>query len=90
MAKRPNKMGRIEATPKPKRNLHMKEIGIFVAAVALLVSGIVGTLKYQAFIDSVKAEGVSEYRATQCDQFVNEDKSQKWLECDVRNIENNQ
>ena len=87
MAAKPNKMGRIKAEPKQKRNLHMKEIGIFAAAVVLLVSGIVGTLTYQAFINSVKAEGVSEYRATECDQFVNEDKSQKWLECDVRNIE---
>lgn len=85
-----NKMGRIKAEPKQKRNLYIKEILTFLAAVALLVSGIVGTLKYQEFINNTKAQGVVEYKLDKCNKFTSKDKSQEWLECDVKNTGNNQ
>lgn len=73
-----------------KRNLHIKEVIMVVVAINLPLIGIAGTLRYQEFIDSVKEQGASEYRATQCDRYTNEDKSQRWLECDVKRVENNQ
>lgn len=90
MAKKPNAMGRIEADPKPPKNFHMKEIALFLLAVALLVSGIVGTLKYQEFINGVKAQGVSEYKANKCSVHSFEDKSATWFECEPKKLENNQ
>lgn len=53
-----------------------------LAGVLLVVLGVVGTLKYQGFINSVKAQGVAEYRQEKCTSY-NKDTA-TWLECDVR------
>lgn len=82
MAKRPNKMGRIEADPKPPRKpLPWKTIGTLAVGIALVLAGITGTLKYQEFINNTEARGVSEYKAT-CQKFTDEEKNITWLECD--------
>lgn len=86
MAKKPNKMGRIEADPKPKKN--WKKIGkvtLYIALpIALMTLGVVGTLKYQEFINNTKAEGVAEYKINKCEKFTDEDKKTTWLECDIK------
>lgn len=86
MAKKPNALGRIEADPKEPRNFHLKEIGLFLLAIALLVSGIVATLKYQEFISNTKEQGAAEYRLNDCEKFetINKEKVKvNWLECDT-------
>lgn len=86
MAKKPNAMGRIEADPKPKKD--WKKIGmvtLYIALpLALIALGVASTLKYQEFINNTKAEGVAEYRINDCDRYTNEEKTQTWLECDVK------
>ena len=81
MTAKPNKMGRIEATPKPKRNWHMKTVGKISAVVGLIGLGVFGTLQYQNTINNIKAEGVAEYKLT-CEKFTDKDKKVTWLECD--------
>jgi len=81
MANKPNKMGRIEAEPKPKKQLPWKSIGTFVAGVLLVVAGITGTLKCQGFINDVKADGVAEFKNIQCEKFTDKEKNVTWLEC---------
>lgn len=88
MTKKPNAMGRIESEPKQPRNLHLREIGIFLLAVAILFSGIVGTLKYQEFTDHIKAQGVSEYKENKCSVHTFEDESATWLECEPKRLDN--
>lgn len=85
MSKRPNKMGRIEGEPKVSKfkRVPWANIGVIVLGVALVWAGAAGVLKYQEFIQDVKAEGVSEFIERECENFTNEDKSQEWLECDV-------
>lgn len=90
MAKKPNAMGRIEADPKAKLNIPWKGILMTATVVALVILSIVSTLKYQEFIASTKADGVREYKTLQCDNYMNEDKSAKWFECETTRIENNQ
>ena len=63
-----------------KRKLPIKTIGLAVTAVMLVVAGVMGTLQYQAFISSIKAEGVAEYKLNSCDKY--NDKKVEWLECD--------
>ena len=81
MTAKPNKMGRIEAAPKPKRNWHMKTVGKISAVVGLIGLGVFGTLQYQNTINNIKAEGVAEYKLT-CEKFTDKDKKVTWLECD--------
>lgn len=81
MTIKPNKMGRIEATPKPKRNWHMKTVGRISVVVGLIGLGVFGTLQYQNTINNIKAEGVAEYKLT-CEKFTDKDKKVTWLECD--------
>lgn len=87
MAKKPNKLGRIEG--EPKKPFPWKNLGIIVAGLVLFATGIAGTLGYQSFIDSVKAQGVADYQSNRCDRYENEDKSAIWLECDAVRVENN-
>lgn len=81
--KRPNKMGRIEADPKPKRSIPWKKTLYVVVAVLLVTLGVAGTLRYQAFINDVKAEGVAEFTLNKCDKYSDKDGNQHWLECDL-------
>ena len=81
MTAKPNKMGRIKATPKPKRDWHMKTIGKMSVVVGLIGLGVFGTLQYQNTINNIKAEGVAEYKLT-CEKFTDKDKKVTWLECD--------
>lgn len=82
MAKRPNKVGRIEADPKPpKKPFNWKAAGIGVGALMLVMAGVGGTLQYQSFISSIKAEGVAEYKLT-CNKFSDSKQKVTWLECD--------
>ena len=53
-----------------------------LAGTLLVVLGVVGTLKYQSFINSVKAQGVAEYRQEKCESFSKDNSS--WLECEVK------
>ena len=52
------------------------------AGLAGVLLGVVGTLKYQGFINSVKAQGVAEYKQEKCESF-NKDNS-SWYECEVK------
>lgn len=88
MSKRPNKMGRIEGEPKEK--FDWKRLGLIVVtllvAVALPLSGILATLKYQDIIADIKAQGVLEFKSNDCKNFAKsfeDGTSQKWLECDL-------
>lgn len=83
MANKPNKMGRIEAEPKVKKQLPWKSLGTIVLGLALVAAGIVGTLKYQGFINDVKSQGVAEYQSDKCNKYSNKENTQTWLECDV-------
>lgn len=59
-----------------------KMVAAGFAGVLLVVLGVVGTLKYQGFINSVKAQGVNEYRQEKCTSY-NKDTA-TWLECEVK------
>ena len=52
------------------------------AGVLLVVLGVVGTLKYQGFINSVKAQGVTEYKQDKCENYSKDGAS--WYECEAR------
>lgn len=86
MSKRPNKMGRIEGEPKVSRwkRVPWAGIGMLVLGVVLMWSGAMGVLKYQEFIADIKAQGVYEYKTSECEKFTMEDKSQTWFECETR------
>jgi len=58
-----------------------KIIGVFVIVVALVATGVTGTLGYQSFITNTKAQGVSEFKALSCEKYNNDKVS--WLECDL-------
>lgn len=83
MANKPNKMGRIEGTPKVRwyKKIKWQTVGTVLTVAALVAVGVMGTLQYQKFIAGVKAEGVAEFKSNSCDPYAN-DKGQKWLECD--------
>lgn len=55
---------------------------ITATALALMVAGMVSTLKYQQFISNVKAQGVAEYKKTDCLKFARDGAT--WLECDIK------
>ena len=59
-----------------------KMVASGLAGVLLVILGVVGTLKYQGFINSVKAQGVAEYRREKCESY-NKDTA-TWLECEVK------
>lgn len=59
-----------------------KMVAAGLAGVLLVVLGVVGTLKYQGFISSVKAQGVAEYKQEKCESFSKDNST--WLECEVR------
>ena len=81
MAKRPNKLGRIEGEPKVKRQLPWKTIGTLALGIALVLAGVTGTLKYQSTIEDIKSQGVSEYKTEDCKKFEDKEKKLTWLEC---------
>lgn len=60
----------------------VKMAGVALGGILLVIVGVVGTLKYQGFINSVKAQGVAEYRQEKCTSY-NKDTA-TWLECDVK------
>lgn len=53
-----------------------------IAGVLLVILGVVGTFKYQGFINSIKAQGVAEYKQDKCENFNKDNAS--WLECEVK------
>lgn len=59
-----------------------KMVAAGLAGVLLVILGVVGTLKYQGFINSVKAQGVAEYKQDKCENFSKDNAS--WLECEVK------
>ena len=59
-----------------------KMVAAGLAGVLLVILGVVGTLKYQGFINSVKAQGVAEYKQEKCQDFAKD--GAVWLECDVK------
>jgi len=59
-----------------------KMVAAGLAGVLLVILGVVGTLKYQGFINSVKAQGVAEYRQEKCTSYSKD--TATWLECDVK------
>lgn len=59
-----------------------KMVATGLAGVLLVILGVVGTLKYQGFINSVKAQGVAEYKQDKCDIYTKDGMS--WLECDAK------
>nr|DAK25893.1 MAG TPA: hypothetical protein [Caudoviricetes sp.] len=59
-----------------------KMVAAGLAGVLLIILGVVGTLKYQGFINSVKAQGVAEYKQEKCENFNKDNAS--WLECEVK------
>lgn len=65
---------------KPTKK-QLKIIGVVVLIVALIATGVAGTLGYQTFISNTKAQGVSEFKSTSCDSYS--DGKLVWLECDL-------
>lgn len=62
-----------------------KRVTVALVAVALVVLGASSVLLVQDKISNFKAQGVAEYKALHCTEYVKvyEDKSkQTWLECD--------
>lgn len=59
-----------------------KMVAAGLAGVLLVILGVVGTLKYQGFINSVKAQGVAEYKQDKCESFSKD--SSSWYECEVK------
>lgn len=59
-----------------------KMVAAGLAGVLLVILGVVGTLKYQGFINSVKAQGVAEYKQDKCDTYTKD--GMNWLECDAK------
>nr|DAP55971.1 MAG TPA: hypothetical protein [Caudoviricetes sp.] len=59
-----------------------KMVAAGLAGVLLVILGVLGTLKYQGFINSVKAQGVAEYKQDKCTSY-NKDTA-TWLECEVK------
>lgn len=59
-----------------------KMVAAGLAGVLLVILGVVGTLKYQGFINSIKAQGVAEYKQDKCENFNRDNAS--WLECEVK------
>lgn len=59
-----------------------KMVAAGFAGVLLVILGVIGTLKYQGFINSVKAQGVAEYKQDKCENFSKDNAS--WLECEVK------
>lgn len=85
MTKRPNAVGRIEGVPKVKRDWgRIGKITIVSIAIGVLpFLGIKGTLEYQKFIGNVKTQGITEFKAHECDEYADPKTGQKWLECDL-------
>ena len=59
-----------------------KMVAAGLAGVLLVILGVVGTLKYQGFINSVKARGVAEYKQDKCDTYTKD--GMGWLECEAK------
>lgn len=59
-----------------------KMVAAGLAGVLLVILGVVGTLKYQGFINSIKAQGVAEYKQDKCENFNRDNAG--WLECEVK------
>lgn len=66
-----------------------KKIGIVLAGVALVVTGMIAQAKYDNFISHIKAQGVSEYQDKECIQYVSKELDTTWLECEIVHINKN-
>ncbi len=58
-----------------------KKLTIAFAVVALFLSGILATVYFQKTISDIKAQGVAEYKLSECDKYSKD--GAEWLECDV-------
>ena len=52
--------------------------------IALVLLGVTATLQYQKFIGDIKAQGVAEFKDRHCDKYSNKEKTQFWLECEIK------
>lgn len=59
-----------------------KMVAAGLAGVLLVILGVVGTLKYQGFINSIKAQGVAEYKQDKCENYSKDGAS--WYECEAK------
>ena len=59
-----------------------KMVAAGLAGVLLVILGVVGTLKYQSFINSVKARGVAEYKQDKCENYSKDGAT--WYECEAK------
>lgn len=59
-----------------------KMVAAGLAGVLLVILGVVGTLKYQGFINSIKAQGVAEYKQDKCENYSKDGTS--WYECEAK------
>ena len=59
-----------------------KMVAAGLAGVLLVLIGVVGTLKYQSFINSIKAQGVAEYKQDKCENYSKDGAS--WYECEAK------
>ena len=59
-----------------------KMVAAGLAGVLLVILGAAGALKYQGFINSVKAQGVAEYKQDKCESYSKDGAT--WFECEVK------
>ena len=69
----------VKITKPTKKTL--KIVGVVVTEVALVVAGVLGTLYVQKTVNDIKAQGVSEFKANDCEQYSKDGLT--WLECDL-------
>ena len=61
-----------------------KLAGRVAMVIALVLLGVTATLQYQKFIGDIKAQGVTEFKDRHCDKYSNKEKTQFWLECEIK------
>lgn len=59
-----------------------KMVAVGLVGVLLVIIGVVGTLKYQGFINSVKTQGVAEYKQDKCENYSKDGAT--WYECEAK------
>lgn len=83
MAKRPNALGRIEGEPKVRwyKKVNWGTYGKAALVIGLIALGVLGTLQVQKSYNDIKAQGVKEYQANECEVYAKD--GAKWYECDI-------
>lgn len=77
------KIERDEMSKKVQVNKNtVKMVSVTLGGILLVIIGVVGTLKYQGFINSVKAQGIAEYKQEKCDNYSKEGNT--WWECEAK------